>query len=45
VAVSGEYSDYLGRWLAMIAAALLFFFSAVPTTTGPCFTLLILARL
>jgi len=45
VAISGEYSDRLGRRFAMMTAAMLFFLSAIGTATAPSFTLLITARL
>lgn len=45
VAVSGEFSDRLGRRVAMMTAAFLFFLSAVGTAAAPDFTLLVIARL
>lgn len=45
VAVSGEFSDRFGRRVAMMAAAFLFFLSAVGTAAAPGFEWLITARL
>jgi len=45
VAISGEFSDRLGRRFAMKTAAFFFFLSALGTATAPGFTLLIGARL
>lgn len=45
VAISGEFSDRLGRRTAMMTAAFLFFLSAVGTTTGPGFGWLVTARI
>ncbi|MEX0904257.1 MAG: MFS transporter [Balneolaceae bacterium] len=45
VAISGEFSDRLGRRIAMMAAAFLFFLSAVGTAAAPGFKWLITARL
>lgn len=45
VAVSGEFSDRLGRRIAMMAAAFLFFLSAMGTAAAPGFVWLVTARL
>jgi MFS transporter, SP family, arabinose:H+ symporter len=45
VAASGEFSDRLGRRVAMMAAASLFFISAVGSAAAPGFAYLITARL
>lgn len=45
VAVSGEFSDRFGRRIAMMAAAFLFFLSAVGTAASPGFEWLVTARL
>ena len=45
VAISGEFSDRLGRRFAMKTAAFFFFLSALGTAAAPGFTWLITARL